>query len=295
MYRFTYFIRRALGNVRHNIGLNLVAAITIALALFIMGAFLLLHVNLQHLLSASSRGLTLSVYLKDGLQPESLTRLMKDVARLPGVDRSNHVTKKQALAEMRRSLGPHAGILDGLDENPLPASLELSLKPEYRDSQAVTTLIGKLRTMNGVDEVHYAWEWAERLRVFVRFVKLGALAVGALLFVAIVFIVSNTIRLTVMARREELYIMQLMGATGRFIRTPFIVEGVLQGLAGGVLAVIGLYLIFLVLSPQVSLPLGVSLVKLTFLPAYMAWLLVGVSSLLGFFGSYISLARLLRA
>jgi cell division transport system permease protein len=291
LIRSVYFLRVALQSITRNPILNLLAAITISLALLIMGAFLLLYVNIQNLVTTSSRGLNITVYLDDGLSAPATDRLIKNIIGLNGVASLDYVTKDQALTDLKERLGEHSGVLEGLDENPLPASFELTLKSEMNSKERLRGLTEKLKTMKGVDDVAYAWEWAEKLEVFLRFVRLAGFVVGGLLFLAIVFIIANTIKLTVLARQDELYIMRLVGATEGFIRTPFLIEGMLQGLMGGIVALFVLWIGYLLLSTHVELPLGFGMIQFTFISPVLAWMVPAAGMVLGLIGSLVSLSR----
>lgn len=294
MHRLVYFIRAALNNISQNLLVNLVSTGTIAIALLILSGFFLVQVNLQNVIRASAQDLAVTVYLKDGLSPAALDRLKKEAAGLAGTASLRYVSKEEALAELKSRLGDQGALLEGLEENPLPASLELTLNPEFGDKEAVKKIRNKLQRLEGVDDVVYAWDWAEKLAVFVDFVRLASLVVGGLLFLAVVFIIANTIRLTVLARREELYIMRLMGASESFIRLPFLIEGVLQGFFGALAALAGLLVFYYALVAQIELPFGLAQVKLIFLPPFLSWFLVAAGAVLGFLGTLISLGRFIE-
>ena len=203
MIKIIYFFRVAFHSMLRHPAPNLVASATIAVALLIMGAFLLLHTNLQRLVQSSAQGLFISVYLEEGLGQAAIDRLKKEAADIPGVRSVGYISREQALKDLKSRLGAQGDLLEGLDVNPLPASLELELAPDVRLEGRVEGIIAALEEHPGVDEVHYAWEWADKLKAFVRFVRLGGIIIGGLLFLAIVFIISNTIRLTLMARKTS--------------------------------------------------------------------------------------------
>ena len=294
LHRLTYFIRVAAGSIRHNLVVNLVSIATIALSLLIMSSFMLLNVNLQKIVAAASEDLSISAYLQDEVSAAESKELLQRVSSLPEVKSVTYISKEQALTDLRRRLGEQGGLLEGLDENPLPSSLEIQFQEQTHDKAAVEALVSELKKIKGIDEIQYAWDWADKLTALVSFVRMAGLLVGGLLFVAVLFIIANTIRLTVMARQDEIYIMRLMGATETFIRLPFIAEGVIQGLCGSLLALGLLYILFLILVSQVTLPLGFSLVKLVFLPSYVNWLMVAAGGAVGFGGSYLSMGRLME-
>ncbi|MFH1091016.1 MAG: permease-like cell division protein FtsX [Pseudomonadota bacterium] len=291
MTRPSYFLKMTFRNISRNLVLNLVASASISMSLLILGGFLLINVNLQKIIESSSQGLAVSVYLKDGLSPAAVEKLRKDAAALEGVKSVVYISQDRAWAELKERLGDQSSILEGLDRNPLPASLELEIDPKIRREERIQALSASLRALKGVDEIVYAWEWARKLLGFVNFVRAAGFVIGGMLFLAVVFITANTIKLTVMARADELYIMRLMGATEGFIRTPFILEGVLQGLFGGLASLSVLYVFFRLLYTQVELPLGLTMMKLSFLPASQSLFLILSGIGLGLAGSLISLGR----
>ena len=277
-----------------NLFVTIVSIATLSLSLLILSAFLLVFTNLQQIIVTSTQSLSVSAYLSDDLSPESLTELKKKVSNLPQVVKINYISKPQALADLKRRLGTQANLLDGIEENPLPASLDIWLKPEYKSPDQIKVLIDRLKGMHGVTDVDYAWEWAERLTRVFNFFKLVGLIIGGLLFLATIFIISNTIRLTLYSRQEEVHILRLIGATEGFIRTPFFIEGLLQGLAGGLTAVLILFLLFKLLVSQITFPLGLSLFNFSFLAPTATWGIVGSGLFLGFLGSLVSLGRFMR-
>jgi cell division transport system permease protein len=287
-------LKIASGNITRNMILSLVSAATIALALFILGAFLLLQVNLQKILESSARGLSVTAYLEDGITPENRKTLIEAIIALPGVDRVDYVSKDEAIEDLKNKLGELSGALEGLDENPLPSSLELTLAPEMREKERIQALVRSLEAQKTITEVHYAWEWAEKLGVIIEFIKMSGIIAGMLLFMVIVFIIANTIKLTVMARMDELYIMRLMGATEGFVRAPFFIEGLAQGLTGGLTALLVLYLFYSFLAARIELPLGFSTSQLCFIPTHLTLFLVLSGAGLGLLGSRLSLGRFMR-
>ena len=296
MLRFLiYFFRTALSNLAQNLFVSLVSIATLGLALLILAGFLLISANVKALLTASAQHLSVAVYLEDGVGPEAVAALKARILKMPEAAEVVYITKAQAMEDLKRRLGARAALLDGLEENPLPASFELTLKEAYRSPDQIKPLLVRLKGLERVTDVDYAWDWSEKLASVFNFFKLGALVIGGLLFLATVFIISNTIKLTVYARQEELSIMRLIGATEGFIRAPFLIEGLLQGFFGGVLALGLLWLMFHLVISQVEFPLGLSLAEWRFLSSAESWGLVGLGLFLGLLGSLVSLGRFMRS
>jgi cell division transport system permease protein len=290
-----YFFRTALSNLAQNLFVSLVSIATLGLALLILAGFLLISANVKALLTASAQHLSVAVYLEDGVGPEAVAALKARILKMPEAAEVVYITKAQAMEDLKRRLGARAALLDGLEENPLPASFELTLKEAYRSPDQIKPLLVRLKGLERVTDVDYAWDWSEKLASVFNFFKLGALVIGGLLFLATVFIISNTIKLTVYARQEELSIMRLIGATEGFIRAPFLIEGLLQGFFGGVLALGLLWLMFHLVISQVEFPLGLSLAEWRFLSSAESWGLVGLGLFLGLLGSLVSLGRFMRS
>ncbi len=221
-----------------------VATFTLALCLLLGGAFALLLVNMERVLAHFGQEVRVSAYLSDALTPEAHEQLAAAARQLPGVESVALVSKQAALERFRASPFGRASLLDGLDDNPLPASLEIVLAPAQRSRAGVDALVQRLGKRVGIDELGYGHEWVEGYARAVAGVRGIALALGAVLALATLLIVSNTIRLSVYARRDEIEILALVGAGRAFVATPFLLEGLLQGAAGGALALAALALGF---------------------------------------------------
>jgi cell division transport system permease protein len=294
VHRLIYFFRVTANSLTRNVLPNLVSTATMALALFIFGAVVLIGVNIQHVVASATEELSVTVYLEDGIDQGRMERIAQAARGFDGVRRVTYVSKERAMERLKRLLAEEADVLEGLETNPLPASLELLLEPKLRHGGGLLMLTDRLSGLDGVADVDYAWQWAEQLASLARMVKIGGFVIGGFLFTAVVFIVANTIKLTVLARWDELYIMRLMGATEGFIQTPFLLEGLAQGLVGGVLSVILLYLVHTVVTTQIELPFGLSLIEFTFLPGPMVWFMVLAGAAMGFLGSLLSMGKMAR-
>ena len=291
---FGYFLKKALENFRINPFLSLVALSTIAVSMLILGLFALIFLNVQQFLHQWGDELQITVYLDESISPEQAQELRKKVDSWPAVKNSTYIDKEQALARFRMQLREYAGILEGLRANPLPASLELELRPQVSRSGSIEELTTRLERLPGVAEVQYGKRWVARLRLFVDVLKLVGITVGGLLLLATIFVVSNTIKLTFYARQQELEIMRLVGATELFIKAPFLIEGLLHGVCGALLATGGLLLLLFLFFSHLNLPIRLALVP-GFQPSVQLIAgFVGLGLLLGGLGSSISLRRFLR-
>jgi cell division transport system permease protein len=289
-----YFLRKALENIWTNKFLSLVTLSTIAISMLILGLFVLIYMNVQRFVSHMGDDLQITAYLNEAYPPEKAEVLRNKIADWAEIEKVTYMSKAQALANFRSQLKEYAGILEGLKENPLPASFEVKLKPQFGRSGKIAELSARLERLPGVAEVQYGKKWVAKLRVFVDVVKLVGITVGGLLLFATTFVVSNTIKLTVYSRQEELEIMRLVGATDFFVKAPFLIEGILHGLVGALLAAGGLSLLMLFLLSNLDLPLRLAVLPGSLPPVRLIGGFVGLGLAFGFLGSMVSLRRFLR-
>ena len=238
---------------------GLLSTATIAVALFVLGAFLMVTANLERMASEWSRAAELSVYLADDASPAD----QGDIERLlaPGgvVASFEFVSKDDALKRFKQMFADLSGTIDTVDGNPLPASYEVRLAPSASAGSGVASLVDKLRESAGVDDVRYDRAWLDRLLTAVSFVRIVGLALGIVLTVAAALTVANVVRLALYARRDELEIMQLVGAPDAYVRGPFVIEGVLQGGLGALAALAVLAALFLAINGRYLSPLATTL------------------------------------
>jgi len=244
LWRAIYFVRTATDGLRSSPVTTAVAVGTIATTLVVMGVFGLALKQMSGIVDRVGEDLTVSAYLASSVDDAAARALATRVATVEGVASVELVTREEALRRFRGVAGDRAGLLDGLVENPLPASLEISLASEERHQEGIERLVEAIRGLPGITEIEHGQEWVgtyERVLAGLRAVSMG---LGAVFALAALLIVSNTIRLAIHARRDEVEILALVGASRGFIGTPFLLEGALQGAAGSLLALGVLYLGF---------------------------------------------------
>jgi len=236
-----HFIRSAWLGLRSSPLPAAVAVVTIAASLFLIGLFALLLSNMGGILERFGREVRLTLYVADGLGKEGERALLERVQRTPGVDRAEWVAPAEALERFKARLGGEASLLEGLEENPLPASVEVELAPAERSAEGLARVSKALEKLPGVAEVASGHAWVEGYARAVSLLRAGSLALGGVLALAALVIVVNTIRLAVYARRDEIDILMLVGGTRTFVAIPFLLEGLIQGTLGGLLALGLLY------------------------------------------------------
>ena len=291
-----YYFRQARQNLIQNPWLNAITLGTITLSFLILGLFLVLFLNTKGLLEDWGGRIRVTAYLGGSPDQEQMTRLREKVRGFEEVMEVKVRSKEEALKLLEEKIPERKELLRGLPRNPLPASLEIRLKGEYQNSEGAQSLARKLRGIPEIEEVQYGSDWLERFSAFMALLKGLGLGLGALLLLSTIVVISNTIRLSIFARREEIEIMRSVGATGLFIRAPFYLEGLLQGLLGAVLALAALYALFQLFLSKVYEPLRSLLgnypVQFLSLEQMAAVALGGV--VLGLFGTQVSVGRYLR-
>jgi len=297
MHRIVYFLKRALRGIRGNPTVTLLSVITIAVSLLTLGTFLLLYQNLRASAATWGGDVQVIAYLAEGMASDEVNRLSESLSRLPEVSAVKYVSREDALARFRRDLGGQAGILEGLSRNPLPASLEVTLREGATGPEALRAVAAKMGAMPGVEDVQYGEEWVAQYGAFMNFLRILGLLLGGFLLSGSALVVANTIRLAVYARREELEILSLVGASKPFVRIPFLIEGILQGIVGGGIALAVLYAAYRTLEPRLSKSflLAAGHFDLSFLPPGAVLVLLGVGAAVGLIGSALSVGRFGRS
>ncbi|HUK20783.1 MAG TPA: permease-like cell division protein FtsX [Gemmatimonadales bacterium] len=278
--------REALLTFRRAPLLSALSVTTIAFSLFVIGLFGLVAVNLQQALRQVGERVEVVAYLLPGTPIETVTQSMKDIEAFPEVQSANYVTEDQALARARAELVEFHDVLQELEHNPLPASIEVNLKPGFRDADHASQVADRLKGFGFVDDVRFGRDWVEKLDWLRRIAAAVGLVVGAAFAIVAVIIIGTTIRMTVLQRSREIKIMRLVGATDGFIRRPFLLQGALKGLLGGLVAI--------ALSFAACLAINRWLIEAAFFSREQALGIIGFGTLIGLFGSSTSVGRHLR-
>lgn len=293
MRRVWYLFREAWTNLRTNRTTTVVAILTTAFTLACVGIFLLLYVNLRSAAGWLQDDIKIMVYLDDRLTREAAQELEAKLKADRMVAGALYISKEQALGEFRAQFPSDSHLLEGLGENPLPASFVVTLASSFRSPEAVQRWAERVRNMAGVAKVDYNQEWIGALAGLIRYIELAAIGVGVILSAAAVTIIGNTIRLALFARREEIEILRLIGATRTFIRIPYFLEGAVLGACGSALSLGILKLGFELFRQQIRSTGRFSGIEnmMSFFPLSMCLALVAVGMALGFAGSFVSLRR----
>ncbi len=289
-------IRRTFQNMMGNLFPNLITIGIIAISMLIFSTFTLLAFNLTNFLKIWEDKIEVIAYLKRGTPTSEVEPLLKKTRLLEGVEVVRYVSPYDAMAFMETKLGRQKNLLEGIQPAVLPPSFEIQMKKEYRNSTKMKEVVTQLKKIPQFEEIQYGQEWVETFSVLVHILRLTQWILGGLLLIAIVFITSNTLQLTIASRREEIEVMHWVGASPGFIRVPFYLEGLIQGLLGGGLAILFLFLLHqgLFLNIPPSMQTWLAKIPVLFLPPEtIAWILLG-GMVLGFFGSIVASMRVLK-
>jgi len=251
MRALRYFFDEAAGSLWRGYKTAFIAIATIAVAFFVLGGFLLVTTNLERLFARWQEAAEFSVYLRDDATAEQrsgMERVLRDSRLVKAIET---ISKDEALRRFKQNFGALAQATGDLQENPLPASIEVRLVADADPSQ-VGTLATTVTSLPGVADVRYDRQWIQRLMAAVSFVRAGGFGLAAILVFAAALTVASVVRLTLVTRRDEIHIMQLVGAPLAYIRGPFLVEGLIQGGVGAAMALVLLWVAFLIARTRIS-------------------------------------------
>ena len=285
-----YHLQEALKGFRHGGVLSMATITTVAISLTILGGFLLFQANVNNWVNHLENQLEISFYLKDSAREAEIRRLMDKLENDGRVRNFKVVSKEQALLDLGRELGEDSTLLEGLEGNPLPDSVQIQLKP-IDDFRAFRN---EYSSFSAIDDSSSGQDWVQSLMQLIGLSRSSGLIMLLLLGLANLIIIGNAIRLTVFARKQEIEIMRLVGASNWFIRAPFLIEGVIQGLLGALVATTILAFAYglmhdrlIMIFPNVELiTYSAELIQL-----YLRLVFLGIA--LGFLGSLLSLRKFL--
>jgi len=286
-------VREARDGLWRNPGLSLLAAVSIGVSLYVVGLFGILALNLHRFVEALGRETQVQIYLRDDATPDQVESLRRELRSDPSVATLHQLSHEDAAARFRRTFPTLKDLPGELGDTPFPASFELELPEGHRDVRSLEYLAAMYRRAPGVEDVRYDPGWVQRLGALVALVRRGGYALGSLLAFAALVTVAAVVRLTVVARGEEIEVMKLVGATAGFIRGPFLLAAAVQGLFGGLIAIGGLVLTHHLLerstlyrtNPFLSIAAG------SFLPPAAGAALALSGAVLGLVGAALSLRR----
>jgi cell division transport system permease protein len=275
--------REALTASRRAPLMSVLGVMTIAFSIFAFGLFGLVAINIRKALEQVEKRVEVRAFISDSTDIESVAAAMKDVGDFPEVLRVDYVSKEQALARARKEMGEFADVFEA---GVLPASLEVHLRPGMQDPATVKSVADRVKTYHFIDDVRYGEEWVAKLYRLRTIATVAGLALGAAFAAVAIIIIGATIRMTVLARAKEISIMRLVGATDMFIRLPFLIDGLVKGVCGGLLALLLVWATDRVVNEYV--------IETVFFDRQMIFLGIVGGAFMGVLGSLVSVGRHLR-
>lgn len=292
-----YLLQEAMTNLRVNRGNVLIGIVTTAFTLVCFGVFLLLYLNLKNVSGTLQSDIEVIVYLDPGASEQVVSLVQKRLETEPAAVTLTFVPKEQALREFSEQFPEESLLLEGMDANPLPASVVVKLSPRFLDTESLSAFAERVKQLPGVTHVAYSQDWVDTLTLVVSYFELGAVVIGMILAMATVTIIANTIRLSLHTRKEEIEILRLIGATGVFIAIPYVIEGTILGAVGGGLSLALLKGVFEFFRLELNASgwfVGVEHILPVF-PRQVSFLLVMIGMLLGCGSSVLSVFGLMKA
>lgn len=272
-----YSLREALAAFRRAPMLTGLSGAMIALSLFVVGLFGVVAYNIRAVLAQVEERVEIVAYLRDDADSDAVRLATDEIESFPEVAGVAYVSKAQALANAREELTEFQSVFSDLDTNPLPASLEIRLAPGMRDAGVVRQVADRLRGYPIVEDTRFGQEWIDKIFLLRRVAGAATAVLGGAFAVVAALIIGTAVRLAVFARRDEIKIMQLVGATDAFIRRPFVIEGLITGLLGAAVALPATWLVFRLLSGSV--------IQLRWLPNEWAAAGIAAGALIGLLAS----------
>lgn len=287
-----YFLRETVTSLVRNRFMAVASILTVTLSMFILGAFLSAVLNINHMATYLESQVEMTVYLKDGIKTDDVMAVGKQLKQLNGLKGISFTNKDQALANFRESMGDQSALLDSMNGNPLPASYKIS----FQSPDQLQDAVNLVKKYPQVDDVQYGQEIVEQLYRVAQFIRISGIILILFLAAAELFIISNTIRLTVFARRREIQIMKYVGATNGFVRWPFLFEGMVIGFIGSGISSILLWLCYRMIQEEIH---NAGLVFIPLLAMYpfivhVAIFLLVAGIIIGALGSAISLRKYMK-
>ena len=236
-----YALQSALKNLWAEKWINLLTTFSVGIGLLILSAFVTVTLNMDSVLKKWGRSFGIVVYLDDSISAEATGTVREIFKNDPDVLEVIYISDDEALKELRSILGEDASILENLESNPLPSSFELKLKRDLLEPVFVKKKAEELKKMSGIAEVQYGEKWLTSLNTVSRIMKASSIFLGGAILIAIIFITYNTIKIFFYRRKEEIETLKLLGATKSFIRLPFLIEGLVIGILGGIIGSLALF------------------------------------------------------
>lgn len=274
--------------------LNTITIVTIAVSILIVSAFVLFLKNANQVIYDWQKGIRVMAYLQPNTPEPLVAEIKVKIKSMHGIQHVRFISKQEALDLIKKQMNRQSSLFENLKENPLPDAFEIRMIPSSQNQDNIEALATRLESLPQIEEVEYGQKWIGRFTGFFNLFKFVGYTMGGLFFIAAALIVANTNRLVLYSRREEIEIMRLVGATSRFIKAPFYIEGLVQGALGGCFGLAALFIAFVFISSNVEQSLSSAFFTIQFLSSGAFFGIILCSTFLGWLGCYISLKQFLQ-
>lgn len=286
----SYAFRTAFQSLCKEKWINILSICTVASSLLIITLTAFFLYNVEILSSRLPERFSMMIYLKDGLSEGETGGIMAELRKRPDTARVQYISKEDALRELKQVLGDSKNILEGLDDNPLASSIELKLKKDSVTVATVAKVSEEVKKIPGVESVFYGEKIAEAIHLLKRSARNISIIIFLTVALGVVFVTYSTVKILFYRRNDEIEILKLLGATGGFIRRPFLIEGGVLGFAGGMLGIIGAFIFYIGVTYRLSMVIPIVKTLVFPLEILVALPLVGI--VLGVIGSAIAIGRI---
>ena len=289
------YFKRALRDIQNHKLLNIITVITIALSVLIIGSFFLFFGNVSSILGNWEKGIRMMVYINSDLSEEKRLKIKEKIVKIEGIREIRFISKNAALKHLKKQMKRHSSLFENLKENPLPDAFEIQTIWENQTIKNLEKIARKIEKISFVKDVEYGEKWFQRFNNLYSFFRFTGYSLSCLFFMAVIFIVANTIRLILYSRGEEIGIIRLVGATDNFIKIPFYLEGIIQGVLGGIIGLVILFIAFILISSSISQEFSAEALTIRFLSFSVATFIVIFTIIVGWLGSYLSLRHFFKS
>lgn len=295
--KLKYFQTETLNNLWQFRARNVFSITIICLSFLIVGIFVSLSNNLQYTAQQLSQDMAVVFFLEKDISPIDREAITKELDNSPLVQSSQFVSSEQAMEKFLIKFPDLQGVVENLKLNPFPSSLEVLLREQDLAYEAAQPFIDKMRAMKGVEDIQFNKDWVDKMQSLSRLARAVGFFLGGILILASFFIVSNVIKLNVIARKDEIEILRFVGGTNAFIRIPFLAEGIILGALGGILSLLLLFIVIKLFPVYLGSSLGIlnELINFRFLTVSQSFALIFSGAVIGLFGSLSSIAKFLKS
>ncbi|RPJ18193.1 MAG: ABC transporter permease [Desulfobacteraceae bacterium] len=289
------YFRNALRDMGKNSFVNAVSIITIALSVIITSSFILFFINTSDVLSLWKKGVRIMAYLYKDVPAEKIPELQNTIKGIYSVEDVRFISREEAFDILKQQMKRQSSLLENLRENPLPDAFEIKMIASSQTWEKIENLASRIQSIPQIEEVEYGQRWLARFSHIIGLFKLSGYLLGMLFSVASVFIVANTVRLVLYSRRDEIEIMRLVGASDRFIKIPFYIEGIILGALGGIIGLIVLFITFVSVTSNIDQGITSGAFQLRFFSSAVMAIILFSSIFVGWLGCFLSLKQITKA